>query len=250
MNRAGWIRLLVIAIALGALELACRAGAIDRYTLIPPSAMAAGMVDALGSGRYTDGILYTLRNVAAAFALAVSAGVIAGVVLHRLPRLRAVVDPLLASYYAVPVFIFYPLFIVIFGLNAWPLVMMGFLFAVAAVVVNTLNGLDRVPRVLFRTARVHRLGRIGSAVHIVLPAALPHLFTGMKLAVAYAFIGVVAGEFILSGNGIGYEIAFSYNNFDNRTMYGLMLFLLVLVTTVNMSLHAVEQRMHARQQGR
>ena len=56
-----------------------------------------------------------------------------------------------------------------------------------------------------------------------LPAAAPHLFTGVRLAVAYAFIGVIASEFILSGEGLGYAIAYSYNNFDNRTMYGLML---------------------------
>ncbi len=250
MSRIGLIRLAVIALAIGALEWACRSGAIDRFTMIPPSQMAVAMVDLLRRGHLTDDILFTLRNVVAALVLAVASGFVVGVVLHRLPRLRRVVEPLLASYYAVPVFIFYPLFIVIFGLNAWPLIMIGFLFAIVAVIVNTLNGFDRVPRVLFRTARVQRLSRAQEVILITLPAAAPYLFTGLKLAVAYAFIGVVAGEFILSGHGMGHEIAFAYNNFDNRTMYGLMLFLIVLVTVVNMSLHTVEKRMHARRGGR
>lgn len=250
MTRAGWIRLVVLAIAIGALEIACRSGAIERYTMIPPSEMAAAMIAILASGRLNEAIIYTFRNVAIAFVIAVLIGFAIGAILHRMPRARRAVDPLLASYYAVPVFIFYPLFIVIFGLNAWPLIMIGFLFAVAAVVVNTLNGFDRVPRVLFRTARVHRLGRLQETFLITLPAAAPYLFTGIKLAVAYAFIGVVAGEFILSGAGMGFEIAFAYNNFDNRTMYGLMLFLLVFVTSLNMTLHAIEKRMHARRVGR
>ncbi|MFW5679952.1 MAG: ABC transporter permease [Pseudomonadota bacterium] len=250
MTRAGWVRLLVVTLAVGALEWACRIGLIDPFAVIPPSGMVAGMVDVLGRGTLTDDILFTLRNVVAALVLSVAAGFVVGVILHRLPRLRRALEPILASYYAVPVFIFYPLFIVIFGLNAWPLIMIGFLFAIVAVIVNTLNGFDRVPRVLFRTARVQRLGRLQEVFLITLPAAAPYLFTGLKLAVAYAFIGVVAGEFILSGHGMGHEIAFAYNNFDNRTMYGLMLFLILLVTAVNLGLHGIEQRLHARRGGR
>ena len=79
--------------------------------------------------------------------------------LHRLPRLRRALDPLLASYYAVPTFVFYPLFIVLFGLNRWPLVAIGFLFAVVAVCINTLDGLERVPRVFAAHRAVMRLSR-------------------------------------------------------------------------------------------
>lgn len=250
MSRVAWIRLTVIAAALAALEGACRLGWIDPLTMPPPSLAAAHAYDILASGRMTGDIVMTLRNVAAGFALAVTVGFLIGVVLHRLPRLRTAVDPLLASYYAVPIFIFYPLLIVIFGLNHWPLIAIGFLFAVVAMIINTLNGFDRVPRVLFKVARAHRMSRPAEVLLITLPSAAPHLFTGVKLAVAYSFIGVVAGEFILAGAGVGYEIAFAYNNFDNRTMYGLMLLLLLFVATINVGLHTWERRMYARRGGR
>lgn len=250
MSKVALIRLAVVALAIGALELGVRSGAIDRYTMIAPSEMAQAMWRILVTGRLNRAILYTLQNTAAAFLISVLVGFAIGAVLHRLPRARRAVEPLLASYYAVPVFIFYPLFIVMFGLNAWPLIAVGFLFAVAAVIINTMNGFDRVGRVLGKTARALRMSRVQETFLITLPAAAPYLFTGLKLAVAYAFIGVVAGEFILSGAGLGYEIAFAYNNFDNRTMYGLMLFLLVFVTVINMTLHTVERRLHARRQGR
>lgn len=245
-----WLRLAVLAGFVGALELLCRTGAIDRFTMVPPSEMAAASWRLLSSGRMVEDILYTLQNVGAAFLLSVGIGFLLGVALHGAPRLRRAVDPLLASYYAVPVFIFYPLFIVVFGLNAWPLIAIGFLFAVVAMVINTLDGFDRVPRVLYKTARVQRLDPARRTLLIVLPAAVPHLFTGVKLCLAYAFIGVIAGEFILAGRGIGYEIAFAYNNFDTDTMYGLMLFVLVFVTVVNLSLHSWERRLYARRQGR
>jgi len=68
--------------------------------------------------------------------------------------------------------------------------------------------------------------------------------------VAYSFIGVIASEFILSGGGLGYSIAYAYNNFDNRTMYALMLFILLLVGSINAVLHVWEQRLIARRGGR
>ena len=77
--------------------------------------------------------------------------------------------------------------------------MIGFVFAIAAMVIATLNGLDRVPPVLLKLARVHRMSRGAEILGIVLPAAAPYLFTGVKLALAYSFIGILAGEFILSG---------------------------------------------------
>lgn len=246
MSRVGWLRLIVIVAAVLLLELLCRTGVISRLTMIPPSEMAVALWELLLSGEMNDDMARTFRNVAASFVLSVVAGFLGGVIVHALPRLRRVIDPLLASYYSVPFFVFYPLFIVIFGLNDWPLIMIGFLFASIAMVINTLNGLDRIPRVLWKVARIHRLNRPQQVWLIVMPAATPYLFTGVKLALAYSFIGVLAGEFILSSSGLGYSIAYAYDNFDNRTMYALVLFVLVLVTVMNTALHLWEQRLLRR----
>jgi NitT/TauT family transport system permease protein len=65
----------------------------------------------------------------------------------------------------------------------------------------------------------------------------------VKLAVAYAFIGVIASEFILSGAGVGYAIAHAYNDFENRTMYGLMLLVVLAVGAANALLDAATRRL-------
>lgn len=250
MSRAGLIRLLVILAAVVLLEAACELGWVSRMAVIPPTAMAEGAWKALNSDETRGELVLTLWTVAASIVLAILAGFAFGVVLHRLPRLRRALDPFLASYYAVPTFVFYPFFIVLFGLNRWPLIAIGFVFAVVAVAINTLDGLSRVPRAFLRTAQVMRLSRWQTLTRIVLPAASPWLFTGAKFAVAYSFIGVIAGEFVLSGAGIGHAIAFAYNSFDNRTMYGLMLVLFVIVGTINMSLWTWERKLYARRGGR
>ncbi|MBV6272805.1 ABC transporter permease subunit [Alcaligenaceae bacterium CGII-47] len=246
MTRAAWIRLILVGGAIGSLELASRMAWIDPIAFIPPSRMAVGAWDLLLSGQYQQDILLTLASAGLALLLAVSLGFIGGVALYRLPRTRLVLDPLLLSYYAVPIFIFYPMLIVLLGLNRWPLVAIGFLFAVVAMAVNTLNGLERIPLVLLKTARALRLSRIDEIRLITLPASLPFVFTGIKLSVVYSFIAVIAGEFILSGSGFGYQIAFAYNNFDNETMYGLMLLLLLFVGSVNLALHTLEQHLYQR----
>lgn len=219
MNRVALLRALIIVGFVLLLEVLCRSGVVSPTVMIPPSAMAVHLWKLLASGRVNADIVETLGNVVAAFVLSVTVGFASGAVIHSLPRLRRAIDPFLATYYALPFFAFYPLFIVLFGLGRPPIIAIGFLFGVVAMIIATLNGFDRIPRALIKTAKIYRMGPVSTALRIKLPSAAPYLFTGVKLAVAYSFIGVIAGEFIMSSSGLGYSIAYAFNNFDNRTMY-------------------------------
>lgn len=249
MRRVALIRLLVIVAMIAALEIACRSGLIKQQIVIPPSEMLRALITLLASGALTADVERTLGLIALVTALSVILGFAAGVVIHALPRLRDALDPFFASYYAVPVFIFYPVLIAIFGLSPVPIVLIGVATAVVAMIIATLNGLDRVPRVLDKVARVHRMGRMATAMQLHLPAAAPYLFTGIKLAVSYGFIAVIAAEFILSPAGLGRDIADAYADFNNRRMYALILFVLIVATLVNAALHALDMRWAERRSG-
>ena len=240
------VRIAVLAGLVAALEICCRTGIIDPLTVIPPSDMVASMIDRIGSGELDESIVNTFSTIALAFVLAIGCGTLAGALIHRSSRLRDVADPLLASYYSVPTFIFYPLLVALLGLGKAPLVVLGVLSAAPAVMISTLSGLDGVSPVLLKLARVHRLSPARTLWWIVLPAALPRLFSGFKLALSYALIGVIAGEFILSGTGLGYAISFAYQSFDNRAMYGLMLFVLLVAVIANGILYVWEGRLARR----
>ncbi|MCU0983491.1 MAG: ABC transporter permease subunit [Acetobacteraceae bacterium] len=123
------------------------------------------------TGRHNAAIAKTLSNSAIAFVSAVIVGIAAGVVIHGLKLLREALDPLFATYYAIPVLAFYPLLIILFGIEDTPQIIIGFTLGVVAVIVNTLNGLDRVPRVLLKSARVAPLSRAATARRITLPFA-------------------------------------------------------------------------------
>ena len=245
---AFWLRIAFLVAAAAALEILCRTERIPRLTMIPPSEMAEHLVAGLRAGKYTADIAFTFANIGAAIAISILLGAALGLVIHALPRLRRLLDPMLASYYSVPTFVFYPLLIVLLGLTRWPLVAIGAMFGVVAMILNTINGLDRIPRVMMKSGRVLRLSPWETVWRIKIPAASPSLFTGVKLAVTYSVIGVIAGEFILSVAGLGRRIKLAYDNLDNNSMYALLLFVLSATILVYFLVHGWERRIHRRWQ--
>jgi NitT/TauT family transport system permease protein len=237
---------LVVAGFVGLLELIARMGWVSPITLVAPTRMASTLWELLLSGAIWPSVRRTFGLVVGAIALSVTLGTAFGVALHGLPRARAALAPFFASYYALPIFVFYPILVVILGLNAWPIVIIGAMFGTIVVLLATLTALDRVPPVMLKTAQVLRLSPAATFWRVRLPAMAPHLMSGFKLAVAYGFVGVIGAEFILAPTGLGHAIAFAYNNFDTGRMYALMLLIVLVAVAVNMTLHAIEQRLRAR----
>ena len=246
MNAVIAYRVAVVAGAIALLEVLCLTGVIDKITMQAPHLIARDLFRLLASGQMNGAIVKTLTNTVIALVMALTIGVVAGALIHRWRGLRDTLDPLFATYYAVPVFAFYPFFIVVFGLGDLPQILIAFMLGVVAMIVNTLNGLDRVPTVLLKTARILRLSPVQTAMRLTLPAAAPYILTGVKLAVAYAFIGIIGSEFILSRGGIGYEISFAYTNFDNAVMYPLIVLILIASIAINSVLGRWERTLLTR----
>jgi NitT/TauT family transport system permease protein len=87
---------------------------------------------------------------------------------------------------------------------------------------------------------------MATALKVTLPYATPYVLTGAKFAIAYSLIGIIGSEFIMSKEGMGFEIGFAYTNFDNATMYPLILLVLIVSITANLVLGTWEKRVLAR----
>ena len=248
MKHRGLASIAIVAALVAALQLACWAGLVKHTVIIAPSEMAASLWQILRGGEFTHAILLTLTDIGLSAAISIGAGFGLGVAIHSIAFLRRGIEPYLASYYAVPTFIFYPVFIVLFGVGSAPIIAITVLLAIVAMITATLNGLDRIPEVLSKTAAILRLSPLKRALLVQLPAASPYLFAGARLSVAYSFIGVIASEFILSGDGLGYAIAYAYNNFETPRMYALMLLIILLVTGVNSLLNGIDRRLQSQRQ--
>lgn len=242
------LRLLILAIGIGVLEVLCALDIIDRLTMQPPHQIFLDFIHLMASGAINHAILHTLKNVVVACAMALIVGIAFASVIHLMPPFREALDLVFSTWYAVPILAFYPLLIVVFGLGDLPPIMIGFLQGVVAVIVSMLDGLDRVPRVLRKLARVHKMNRLETALLITLPAAAPWILTGAKLAIMFSIIGVVASEFLMARDGLGYELSYAYNNFDNARMYPIIVLVIVFSVLVNSLLFRWEAHL-ARQRG-
>lgn len=249
MSKPNIIRALLVIAAVLLLEGLSRAGILSSAQMVAPSVMVTELYKILQQAEFWSQVVISARSIVIAFSLAMIVGCLIALLLHAFPRIRDSLEPLFASYYALPIFVLYPLLIVLLGMNQFPIIAIGFLYAVMAVIIGTLNGLDRIPSVLMRTGRIGRLTPLQQASYISIPAAAPYVFTGAKLAFGYSITGVLGSEFILATSGLGYQISFAYNNFEDKRMYALLLFLIVTVSVLTIMLYQIQKSVEHRSGG-
>jgi NitT/TauT family transport system permease protein len=238
----GWTLVLAGATAIF-LELAPRVGLVDPFSVIPLSEMVVRMGELLATGEFwSTALVPSLSAIGLAFVFAIVLGVIAGIALWEVRPLRAAVEPWLTIYYAIPTFALYPLIVAVLGVGLLPIVLLGTMFAIVVVITSTLTGLDATSSSIVRLAKSLQMTRFQRATKILIPAALPHIVTGSRLAVSYALIGVLASEFVLSTSGLGHFISDAYNDFAFADMYAGVLLVFVLAGLVNTAFAVLARR--------
>jgi NitT/TauT family transport system permease protein len=160
------------------------------------------------------GFLITLGETFAATALALAAGIPGGYLLYRREVLGRAYEGWLAAIFAAPVVLLYPLFLVIFGRGTVCLVLMGFIPAVIPILIKTREGLMTIPVTLLNVGRSFRVSGRDMVWKIMLPAALPAIFTGIRLGVMYALVNVVAIEYLADVGGLGRIVSQMAFKFD------------------------------------
>jgi len=239
------IRLILITSFLCLLELVCQMGWMQSQVMVPPTVMMRTLWKLLHSDAMVADIAITFSEAFQSLVIAVVLGMVLGWLMHRWSRLSDVLYPVLSSWYSIPVFALYPMLIAFMGLNQRPVIAIGVLMAFSAMALNMLHGLQSIPNVLNKSARVMGVRNFAFLLHVQLPAILPSLMTGFKMAGTYAFIGVIMAEFILSPRGLGHAISFAYNDFDTRSMYALMLLVIFVSASVQWVLIQIERRVLA-----
>jgi NitT/TauT family transport system permease protein len=148
-------------------------------------------------------LLASVSRVYGGFALALMVALPLGMLIGRVPLVRQVIDPTLQMLRPVPVTAWLPLAMIIFGLGPRSAFFLVFLGAFYPILVNTIFGVRSVEPRLFEAASM--LGCTGSAqfFRVVLPAALPSIFTGMRLGLGFAWVVIVVGEMTGVQTGLG-----------------------------------------------
>ena len=211
-----------------ALEWAGHAGWISAFFLPPPSEIALagwrlGDEEPLGAAFMTT-LMLTLSATAASAAL----GITAGWLMYRYGDFGRAYEAWVGALFSAPLILLYPLFLVLFGRNLFTVALMGFLAGVIPVVLKTFEGLRGVPRVLINVARSFNLDERGILFKVLLPAARPAVFTGLRLSFIYCTINIVGLEYLTNFGGLGFLVGRMYDRFDIPAMYATVAFVLLV----------------------
>jgi ABC-type nitrate/sulfonate/bicarbonate transport system permease component len=215
--------LLLIAAALLLWELAARSGLWNRL-LFPSLASIGAELGAFAVD--ADGLLQawiSLYRALGGFVLAAAAGVVLGMVMGRSPLAASLLDPLFSGTYAVPKLALFPMFIFVFGIGSLSKVALIFLECLYPIVIMTYHGARDVNRVLLWSGQNMGASRAQILRRIVVPAAAPFIFAGLRVALPVAMIVVVITEMISSADGLGYLVIYALSSLRTDRMLAVVI---------------------------
>ncbi len=203
--------LLALAAFLGAWELYVDLGGVDSLVLPPPHAVASALFH--DRGLLWSNLQTTAGEILAGIALAVSIAFTLSVAIHLSRTVRRAVLPLLIASQTLPIVIIAPLLILWLGFTFVPRLLVIALVSFFPLVVTTLDALEAVDPDLIKLMRTFDASRLRTFRQIELPAVLPGLFTGAKLAAVFSVIGAVFAEQAGATHGLGYLLTIAVNQF-------------------------------------
>jgi NitT/TauT family transport system permease protein len=189
-----------------------------------------------------DHVWLTVKEIAAAYALAVVAGLWVGFLLGLRRTIGRIYEPLLAVLYAIPSVVWYPSLMLFFGLGPASKIAFGFLLGFFPIVLSVLAGIRQVPQ-QFITVAVS-MGAKPRAVFtkVMLPAMASTMVGGFRAGLALSVVGVLVGEILGARSGLGYVINYAYG----LLMTGEYVVLVVLVAAAVLALDAAGALLEAR----
>lgn len=185
------------------LQFAIQADLIDVYTVPLPTDILASLPRLFAEEHVASRFILTAGETLAAGLLALGVGLAVGIALHHWPRLCIAFESWVAVFAAAPLVLAYPLFLVLFGRSPLTIIVIGFASALAPVILKTIEGFAAVHQVLLQVGRSMQLSRGQEIWLILLPVALPDIFTGLRLALVFALTNVVGVEFLINFGGLG-----------------------------------------------
>ena len=189
-----------------------------------PSGVVMAIPRVIDDPAFWNATLATLTAVAEGLAVALVFGTMIGMLMGRSPLLERGIRHYVNGFYAVPMIVVLPLFSLWFGYSTNTRVATIIFAAIFSIIINVADGARAVPRDYLEVAKSFRSSKLSVLTGIVLPASLPYLLTGFRLAAGRALIGAVVAEFFLSVGGLGYFILYNSRVYKhNEAFVGVLL---------------------------
>ena len=207
-----------------------------------PSAIVEAGWDLARSGKLAAALSESIQPFLFGYLLAILIGIPLGLILGRFRIMEAALGIFVTGGYAMPLVALVPLLILWLGLGFAVKVAIIFLMSIFPIAINTWLGVKVVPRTLIEVGRAFVASDAVILRRIVLPATLPYIMAGLRLAVGRAVVAMVIAEFFTAISGLGGIIINAANNFDTATMFVPIMIVMVLATGLNALVGAIERQ--------
>lgn len=231
--------LITLLLVVAAWYLAVLAFHVPQYLLPLPQQVASRIYTDFGY--LTNQSLMTLGEAVGGFAASVLIGIPLAAILVASPFLDKAVTPWLVLSQTFPKVALAPLIVVWFGLGFVPKVAVTFLVAFFPVVISTMVGLRSMESEMLELARSMRCSRTQLFLHFQFPLALPAMFSGLKVSVAFSIVGAVIAEWVGATKGLGYLLLSANANLDTSLLFAVLVYLTVIGIVMYYGVEAVER---------
>lgn len=233
----------VIALFLATWELAPRIGLVDRVFLPPLSEVVDAWLMLLGNGQLWEHVSASLSRALAGLALAIAVSIPLGVTIGWYRPVADFFNPILELFRNTAALALLPVFVLILGIGETSKVALVIYASSFPILLNTISGVRTVDPLLIKSARSLGLSQIRLFQKVVLPAAVPTIFTGLRMAAASSILVLIAAEMVGAKAGLGYLITASQLNFQIADMYAGIVTIALVGVVFNGILVAIEGRL-------
>ena len=231
-KRFTWINLLQIFTLIALLiymQYAVDSGKVLKVFLASPTSIIEEGIYMIREGILWPHLALTLQEVLVGYLLAALVGITVGLLWTLFPVVEDYMNVFCAAIMAVPKTAILPLLILWFGIGFKSKVVLIFLFSVFQILYNTVTGAKQCKVEYLKVARVFQASRFQTVFKVIIPAALPSIFNGLRLAAATALTGVVFSEMQSAKAGLGYLLSEAQNLLNTPEMF----FVILLVTLIS-----------------
>ena len=194
------------------------------------------------TGEFIGDLRVTLTEFVSAFGIAASLGLLFGYLIGRSQYRIQIFEPLFAGIYSVPIILFLPLYVLLFGLGPASKIALGATIGFFPIALNTIAGFGYVDRTLVIAANSMGASDLQLFRYVLLPAALPIILTGMRMGFTVALLSIIGSETIASLAGLGHRIVYLAEGMEMAPMFAYIAFVVAIAAILNTLVSALESR--------
>lgn len=233
------VSLVSLTVAAVLWEIVGRAAEVPFFP--PLSEVLATLWQMIVSGMIFGNLAVSLGNLALGFTISLFTGIVVGTAMGRYRRVNAALGIYVYALLTAPSLVFAPIFFSIFGAGQASIVAVVFMYSAFIMIINTASAVQNVSGSLEEMARSYGANEWQTVTGVLLPAALPMIFAGVRLGMGRAVTGMINGEMFIAVTGLGRIVTQAGKSFDGAAVLAILI-VIIVVALVSVSLVQVVDR--------